>query len=176
MERQSGALSGIKILPANESSNTPQIYEPQDEIESEEVKALQREVNETVGRLNGIFGAVDYVPIEYVNKRLHLEEICALYSVAKVALVTPIRDGLNLVSHEYPIHYMILLLSLSNNRYVACQGVENPGVVILSEFTGAARCLSGARLVNPFDTNDFADALHESLTISEEGTATLIVW
>lgn len=130
-----------------------QIYEPQEyELESEDTKSLQRDINETVGRLNGVFGAVDYVPIEYVNKRLTLEEICALYSVAQVALITPIRDGLNLVSHEY----------------VACQKSENPGVLILSEFTGAARCLSGARLVNPFDTNDFAEAMNEALTLAEE--------
>lgn len=58
-------------------------------------------MNEIVGRLNGVFGKVDYVPIEYVHKHLSLEEICALYRVANVALVTPVRDGLNNVPHEY---------------------------------------------------------------------------
>lgn len=130
-----------------------QIYEPIElEYESEESKTLSKEVNEIVGRLNGVFGTVDYVPIEYVHKNLEFEEICALYCVADVGLMTPIRDGLNLVSHEY----------------VACQNSRSPGVLILSEFTGAARCLAGARLVNPFDTNDFVEAVNEALTLSEE--------
>ena len=79
------------------------IYEPQGfEQESEGSKALAREVNEIVGRMNGVFGSVNYVPIEYMHKNISFEEICALYSVAHVALVTPIRDGLNIISHEYP--------------------------------------------------------------------------
>ena len=82
----------------------PKIYEPQElDHDSEESKALGREVNEIVGRMNGIFGTVDCVPIEYMHKNLEFEEICALYSVADVALITPIRDGLNIVSHEYPL-------------------------------------------------------------------------
>lgn len=52
---------------------------------------------------------------------------------------------------------------------MCCQEGNNPGVMILSEFTGAARCLAGARLVNPFDSNDFVEALNESLNLSEEG-------
>lgn len=129
-----------------------QIYESDDEEEMEDAKQLLREVNQIVGRLNGAFGKVDYVPIEYVHKNLPLDEICVLYAIANVSLVTPVRAGLDFVPNEY----------------VSCQNAENPGVLILSEFAGAARCFSGARLVNPFDTNDFVEALNESLCLPEE--------
>eukprot|EP01111_Echinosteliopsis_oligospora_P016196 TRINITY_DN6639_c1_g1_i4.p1 TRINITY_DN6639_c1_g1~~TRINITY_DN6639_c1_g1_i4.p1 ORF type:complete len:501 (+),score=149.66 TRINITY_DN6639_c1_g1_i4:82-1584(+) len=79
-----------------------QLYEPPEPGKSQDDKiALQRVVNETVGRINGAYGSIDYVPVHYINKKLDIEEICAMFSIADVALITPMRDGMNLISHEF---------------------------------------------------------------------------
>ncbi|EFA76609.1 glycosyltransferase [Heterostelium album PN500] len=130
-----------------------QIYEPTTELcnESEEQKKLHRTVNETVGRINGEYGTLDFNPIEYINRVVSFEEISALYKLADVALVTPVRDGMNLTSHEY----------------VVCQK-DSHGVLILSEFTGAARCLGGAIIVNPFSKKEMTDAILEALQMTSK--------
>ncbi|RMG20764.1 MAG: bifunctional alpha,alpha-trehalose-phosphate synthase (UDP-forming)/trehalose-phosphatase [Deltaproteobacteria bacterium] len=112
-----------------------------------EYQALKCEVDELVGRINGAFGSTDCTPVVYINRNLSREELSALYRAAEVALVTPLRDGMNLVSLEY----------------VAARGRE-PGTLVLSEFAGAAACLAGARLVNPHNPERVAEVLAEVLS------------
>ncbi len=112
----------------------------------EEYQHLKRDVDERVGRINGRYGSSSHTPVVYVNQSVERDRLCGLYRAADVALVTPIRDGMNLVALEY----------------VAARG-ERGGTLILSEFTGAAHCLAGARLVNPYNASRMASVLAEAL-------------
>ncbi|KAF8824978.1 hypothetical protein HHX47_DHR7000543 [Lentinula edodes] len=114
----------------------------------EEYQNLRSIVNELVGRINGRFGTVDFMPIHFMHKSLPFDELCALYAVSDVCLVTSTRDGMNLVSYEY----------------IACQQARQ-GVMILSEFAGAAQSLNGSIVVNPWDSQQVADAIHEAVII-----------
>jgi trehalose 6-phosphate synthase/phosphatase len=113
-----------------------------------EYSALKREIDETVGRINGRLGEHGWSPIRYLVRSLPPEELVPLYRQADVALVTPLRDGMNLVAKEY----------------VAAQ-LENDGVLILSEMAGAAEELQEAVIVNPFDIEAVAEALHRALAM-----------
>ncbi|WFD42634.1 hypothetical protein MPSI1_001280 [Malassezia psittaci] len=117
----------------------------------EEYQNLRSTVNEMVGRINGRFGTVESLPIHLLYRSVNFEELCALYAVSDVCLVTSTRDGMNLVSYEY----------------VACQRGRN-GVMILSEFAGAAQSLNGALIVNPWDRFAIANAIHSAMTMSLE--------
>lgn len=117
----------------------------------EEYQALRATVNELVGRINGTFGTVEFVPIHFMHKSIPFDELISLYSVSDVCLVSSTRDGMNLVSYEY----------------IACQE-EKKGSLILSEFTGAAQSLVGALIVNPWSADELSQAIYESLTLPEE--------
>lgn len=117
---------------------------------SEEYQAFRSEILEMVGRINGRFATVEDMPIQYREHTMTFEELCALYAVADIALITSLRDGMNLVSHEY----------------IVCQREHN-GVLILSEFTGAAQNLPGAILVNPWNIEEVSDAIYESLEMPD---------
>ncbi|CCG23389.1 Tps1 trehalose-6-phosphate synthase [Candida orthopsilosis Co 90-125] len=120
----------------------------------EEYQSLRATVNELVGRINGQFGTVEFVPIHYMHKSIPFNELLSLYNISDVCLVSSTRDGMNLVSYEY----------------IACQE-QRKGALILSEFAGAAQCLSGAIVVNPWNTEDLSDAIKESLTLPSEKKA-----
>lgn len=116
-----------------------------------EYQRLRSMVHEVVGRINGQYGTLTHVPIYHLDRQLSFDELVALYAITDVALVTSLRDGMNLVSYEY----------------VACQR-DNAGVLILSEFAGAAQSLgAGAILVNPWNINDLAHAIEYALTMSD---------
>lgn len=117
----------------------------------EEYQNLRSTVNELIGRINGKFGTVEFVPIHYMHKSVPFDELISLYSISDVCLVSSTRDGMNLVSYEY----------------IACQS-ENKGVLILSEFAGAAQSLNGALIVNPWNIDELSEAIKESLTLPEE--------
>lgn len=117
----------------------------------EEYQYLRSVVNELVGRINGQFGTVEFVPIHFMHKSIPFEELISLYAASDVCLVSSTRDGMNLVSYEY----------------IACQE-EKKGSLILSEFTGAAQSLNGALIVNPWNTDELSDAINEALTLPEE--------
>jgi trehalose 6-phosphate synthase len=99
------------------------------------------------GHINGLYAAPDWVPIRYVNNSFPHELLCGYYRSARVGLVTPLRDGMNLVAKEY----------------VASQDPRDPGVLVLSRFAGAAQELREALLVNPADTEEVAEALGVAL-------------
>lgn len=117
-----------------------------------EYQRLTSQVHEIVGRINGHFGTLTTVPIHHLDRSLAFHELCALYAITDVALVTSLRDGMNLVSYEF----------------VACQNLRK-GVLILSEFAGAAQSLgAGAILVNPWNISDMAASMEDALNMSEE--------
>ncbi|CEG41552.1 -trehalose-phosphate synthase (udp-forming) [Plasmopara halstedii] len=115
----------------------------------EEYQHLAASVNEMVGRINGRFGTLTHSPVHYIHQSVTPSELVALYNLADVCLVTSLRDGMNLVSHEY---VMCQTKSCEPHR-------EGPGVLILSEFAGSAQSLSGAIRVNPWNTTDMAKAI-----------------
>jgi trehalose 6-phosphate synthase len=108
---------------------------------------IRRELEQAAGRINGNFGDVDWTPIQYIHRPLPRDQLAGLYRQSRVGMVTPLFDGMNLVAKEY----------------VAAQNEENPGVLILSQFAGAAEELTSALLINPHDIDDGADAIHEAL-------------
>ncbi|TGO64983.1 hypothetical protein BOTNAR_0082g00250 [Botryotinia narcissicola] len=117
----------------------------------EEYQNLRAVVNELVGRINGRFGTVEFMPIHFLHQSVNFDELTALYAVSDACLVSSTRDGMNLVSYEY----------------IATQRKLH-GVMILSEFTGAAQSLNGALIVNPWNTEELADAIHDAVTMSPE--------
>ncbi len=112
----------------------------------EEYQQLKRDVDELVGRINGRFGSASFTPVVYVSQSISRERIMGLYRAADVALLTPLVDGMNLVALEY----------------VAAKK-DRPASLVLSEFTGAAQYLAGARLVNPHDALQVSDVLADCL-------------
>jgi trehalose 6-phosphate synthase/phosphatase len=113
--------------------------------------ALKEEIDELTGRINSRYRTISWNPIQYFYRSLPLEELASLYRLAEVALVTPMRDGMNLVAKEF-------IASKTDQR----------GVLILSERAGAARELSDALIINPTDTSRLAEALHDALVMPEE--------
>ncbi|VFQ79157.1 unnamed protein product [Cuscuta campestris] len=117
-----------------------------------EYQKLTSQVHEVVGRINGRFGTVSSVPIHHLDRSLDFQALCALYAVTDVALITSLRDGMNLVSYEF----------------VACQASKK-GVLILSEFAGAAQSLgAGAILVNPWNVTEVAASIKQAFEMSAE--------
>ncbi|XWS10838.1 hypothetical protein CRYUN_Cryun38cG0032300 [Craigia yunnanensis] len=117
-----------------------------------EYQKLTSQVHEIVGRINGRFGTLTAVPIHHLDRSLDFHALCALYAVTDVALVTSLRDGMNLVSYEF----------------VACQDAKK-GVLILSEFAGAAQSLgAGAILVNPWNITEVAASIGQALNMPAE--------
>lgn len=112
-------------------------------------RKLRSELDALTGRINGRFAEFDWVPVRYLNKSFARNTLAGFYRHARVGLVTPLRDGMNLVAKEY----------------VASQNPADPGALVLSRFAGAARELKGALLVNPYDTEHIADALHRALVM-----------
>src|SRR3984885_11408192 len=116
---------------------------PPSRSDVETYQAIRRELEGEAGRINGRFAEVDWVPLRYLNKSFERNVLMPLYAAAQACLVTPLRDGMNLVAKEF----------------VAAQDPDDPGMLILSEFAGAARELDAALLVNPYDEAGMARAM-----------------
>jgi trehalose 6-phosphate synthase/phosphatase len=114
----------------------------------ESYQRFRREVEETVGRMNGTYGSLRSLPIHYVHQSIAFDELVALYCAADVLLVTPLRDGMNLVGKEF-----------------VASRIDDDGVLILSEFAGAASELQGAVTVNPYDVHSLAETLGRALNM-----------
>lgn len=117
----------------------------------DQYEALKKQIEEYVGKINGRFGSVGWTPIVYQYRYLSFHPLVALYAVSDVALITPLRDGMNLVAKEY----------------VATRAKED-GVLILSEMVGAAKELGEAIIINPSNHEEIATALHDALEMSPE--------
>lgn len=113
---------------------------------------IRTELEQLSGAINGRFGDFDWTPVRYIHRSIGRETLAALFKGSKVGLVTPLRDGMNLVAKEY----------------VAAQDEEDPGVLILSQFAGAAADMEEALIVNPYDPDEVAAAMNAALSMSIE--------
>jgi len=113
---------------------------------------IRSSLESLAGRINGAHAALDWVPIRYVNQGYPREMLAGVYRASRIGLVTPLRDGMNLVAKEY----------------VAAQDPEDPGVLILSKFAGAAEQMADAILVNPHSAEEIADAIRQALRMPRE--------
>ena len=133
-EKRRGQVTFLQIAPP--SRGEVHTYE-----------SIRQHLDELSGRVNGEFAEVDWVPIRYVNQGYPREELAGFYRASQAGLITPLRDGMNLVAKEY----------------VAAQDPQDPGVLILSRFAGAALQLKDALLVNPYSKDEISDALRKAL-------------
>lgn len=117
-----------------------------------EYQELKEKIDQLVGKINGRFSTANWTPIRYIFGCIGQDDLAAFYRDADVALVTPLRDGMNLVAKEF----------------VACQINEPPGVLIISPFAGAGEMMHEALLCNPYEINDAAEVIHRALTMPED--------
>jgi trehalose 6-phosphate synthase/phosphatase len=113
--------------------------------------AYREKVDELVGRINGLYGGVHNVPVHYLYRSFNEKQLVGLYRAADVMLVTPVRDGMNLVAKEF-----------------CASRPDEDGVLVLSEFAGAAAEMDSALIVNAYDVEAIADAIEEALELSED--------
>ena len=117
----------------------------------ETYRKIKKDIEATTGRINGTYSNLSWRPVIYQYKSVPFDELIAIYNIADVALITPLRDGMNLVAKEF----------------IACQ-TEDPGMLVLSEMAGAASELYEAVIINPTDTNETADAIDKALNMTTE--------
>ena len=122
---------------------------PKSRSQIKEYSEMEGAVNATAGRINGTFSDASWTPMRYVNRPYSRTALSGLYRGARVALVTPLRDGMNLVAKEY----------------VAAQDAADPGVLILSRFAGAADEFRDALLVNPYDPDAVGAAIARAMAM-----------
>jgi trehalose 6-phosphate synthase len=125
---------------------------PKSRSEIQEYADMERTISEAAGRINGAYGEIAWTPIRYVNRAYSRSVLAGLYRSARAGLVTPLRDGMNLVAKEY----------------IAAQDPEDPGVLILSRFAGAAAECTAALLVNPYDPETVATSISHALSMPLE--------
>jgi trehalose 6-phosphate synthase len=113
---------------------------------------LRRELDRIVGDTNGRYSEFDWTPLRYMTRAVKRDTLAGFFRLARLAVVTPLRDGMNLVAKEY----------------VAAQDQDDPGVLILSRFAGAAEELTEALIVNPYDSDEIAEAMHIGLAMELE--------
>ena len=113
---------------------------------------IRTELEQLSGAINGAFGDFDWTPVRYVHRSVRRDVLAALFRGSNVGLVTPLRDGMNLVAKEY----------------VAAQDPEDPGVLVLSQFAGAAADLTEALIVNPYDADEVATAINAAISMGQE--------
>lgn len=110
-------------------------------------REIRQELEQAAGNINGLYADIDWVPIRYLNRAYDRGVVMALLRTARVGLVTPIRDGMNLVAKEF----------------LASQDPDDPGVLVLSRLCGAAEELTSAVLVNPYDQQGVADGIARAI-------------
>lgn len=113
---------------------------------------IRDELEGLTGSINGRFSDFNWTPLRYIHRPVPRETLAALFRASHVGLVTPLRDGMNLVAKEF----------------VAAQDDEDPGVLVLSQFAGAAEDMTEALIVNPYDTDTMAEAIHQALVMPLE--------
>jgi trehalose 6-phosphate synthase len=124
---------------------------PPSRSDLESYQEIQLKLEALSGRINGSYADLDWVPVRYVHRGYRRDELAGVYRAARIGLVTPLRDGMNLVAKEY----------------VAAQDPAEPGVLILSRFAGAVRQMKDALIVNPFSLEDVSDALKRGLAMDK---------
>ena len=136
---QRGRMTFLQIAPVSRG-------------EVPEYRTLRLELERLAGHINGTHAEADWTPVRYVNRNYPHASLTGFFRLARVALVTPLRDGMNLVAKEF----------------VAAQDGDDPGVLVLSSFAGAARELPQALLVNPYDLDGVADAIAAAVAMPLE--------
>ena len=142
----------LEMFPDHQGQVTFLQIAPPSRSDIEAYREIRGELEGQAGRINGRFAEVDWTPLRYLNKGFARNVLMPLYAQAQIGLVTPLRDGMNLVAKEY----------------VAAQDPADPGVLVLSEFAGAARELDAALLVNPYDAAGMAAALNRGFGMAVE--------
>jgi trehalose 6-phosphate synthase len=149
-ERFRGFANLLHRFPTHRNKVTFLQVAPVSRGDVPEYRALRRALDELAGRINGEHAEFDWIPLRYLTRSMARGILAGFHRIARVGLVTPLRDGMNLVAKEY----------------VAAQDEEDPGVLILSRFAGAAASMPGALLVNPHDPDEIAEALDQALRLS----------
>lgn len=114
-----------------------------------EYQSIRRELDRKAGNINGRFAEFDWVPLRYMTRAVSRNTLAGFFRAARIGLVTPLRDGMNLVAKEF----------------IAAQDDNDPGVLVLSRFAGAAEDLAEALIVNPYDPDEISEAMHEALVM-----------
>jgi trehalose 6-phosphate synthase/phosphatase len=130
----------------------------------DQYQELRQRVEHRVGRINGQYATLHNSPVHFMHRSVGFTELCALYSLADVALVTPLTDGMNLVAKEF----VACQRGVSPCAAVPDRSERGPGVLILSEFAGAAQEFPNAVTVNPYDVPAIADAIAQALAMPAE--------
>jgi trehalose 6-phosphate synthase len=151
-ERFNGYQRFLETRPEERTKVTLLQIAPPSRATVQTYQDIRNTLDALSGRINGAFADIDWVPLRYVNRGLPRDVLAGVYRAARIGLVTPLRDGMNLVAKEF----------------VAAQDPEDPGVLILSRFAGAAAQLEGALLVNPYSPDEIADAIARALSMSRE--------
>jgi trehalose 6-phosphate synthase len=142
----------MELFPDMRGHVTLMQIAPPTRTEVPEYMQIRRSLETAAGHINGRFAEFDWMPVRYLNKSFNQRTLCGFLRAARVGLVTPLRDGMNLVAKEY----------------VAAQDPEDPGALVLSCFAGAASELTDALLVNPYDVDAVAEAIQEALVMPRE--------
>ncbi len=151
-QRLRGYAQFLKRFPEHRRHVTFLQVAPVSRGEVAEYRDLRRELDELVGRITGEHAEFDWAPIRWITQAVPRTTLAGFHRLARVGLVTPLRDGMNLVAKEY----------------VAAQDPHHPGALVLSRFAGAADDMEGSLLVNPHDPDEIADALHQALTLNNQ--------
>ncbi len=137
----------LELYPENRKTVTLMQIAPPTREDVAAYAEIRQELEGLSGAINGEFGDFDWTPVRYIHRPVPRDILAALFRGSQVGLVTPLRDGMNLVAKEY----------------IAAQDADNPGVLVLSRFAGAAEELDAALIVNPYDTEEVAVALQRAL-------------
>jgi trehalose 6-phosphate synthase len=151
-QRFLGFANLLKQFPEHRGKVTFLQIAPVSRGDVAQYRTLRRELDGLAGRINGEHAEFDWAPLRYLTRASSRNTLAGFHRLARVGLVTPLRDGMNLVAKEY----------------VAAQRPEDPGALVLSRFAGAAQEMDGAILVNPYDPDEIAEALHLALTMKAE--------
>ncbi len=148
-ERFNGFARFLKDHPEQHRHVVLTQIAPPSRGEVESYQQIRATLDAIAGRINGEYSDVDWTPIRYVNQGYPRDKLAGIYRAARIGLVTPLRDGMNLVAKEY----------------VAAQNPDDPGVLILSRFAGAAMQLKDALLINPYSPEEMSDAMTRALAM-----------
>jgi len=137
----------LELYPENKGSVSLLQIAPPSRSEVRAYSQIQRLLEGLSGRINGRFSDLDWTPIQFITRSFPRRSLAGIYRAAAVGLVTPLRDGMNLVAKEY----------------VAAQDPQNPGVLVLSRFAGAVEEMSEAVIVNPYSIDELAEGLRQAI-------------
>ncbi len=139
----------LELYPENQKVATLMQIAPPTREDVDAYADIRHELEALSGAINGEFGDFDWTPVRYIHRVVPRETLAALFRGSHVGLVTPLRDGMNIVAKEY----------------VAAQDEKDPGVLVLSRFAGAAEDLVEALIVNPYDPDEVAHAMQHAITM-----------